>query len=317
MMSSVLAFAVGLLQSALALLGFVQAHPELPQSSRDQAQVIARQAITQATNALSANSATGNTGAGSPQLSAFPASGAVPLTVNFTTGYPDGYQTTTNYDIDFGDGTVKSMDGQCSPSHCSINHTYTNAGVYVITLRKADGPYQAERTWLCKAGELGCSPVGTLTLTVRASNPSGSGNTTSQSPTISVSSPVAGQTITVTPSTHDSPRVAWQSQNAPSGAQVYFSLIDASTGAEKGYTNVSGAGAYYTTGNGTWDHPSYCNGDICMSLSAWPGRYKIRAYLLPGPSCQNTSSGTCPSVAAQAITAGDSGVFTITNAYLN
>ena len=51
-MNSVFSFAVGLLTAALSLLGFVQQHPELPQSSKDQAQQIAQQAITKATNAL-------------------------------------------------------------------------------------------------------------------------------------------------------------------------------------------------------------------------------------------------------------------------
>ena len=51
-MNSVFSFVVGLLTAALSLLGFVQQHPELPQTSRDQAQQVAQQAITQATNAL-------------------------------------------------------------------------------------------------------------------------------------------------------------------------------------------------------------------------------------------------------------------------
>ncbi len=51
-MDSVFSFAVGLLTAALSLLGYVQKHPELPQASRDQAQQVAQQAITQATQAL-------------------------------------------------------------------------------------------------------------------------------------------------------------------------------------------------------------------------------------------------------------------------
>ncbi len=57
-MSSIFGFVVGLLQSALALLGFVQVHPELPQVQKDQAQVVAQQAITQATQALAMRSQT-------------------------------------------------------------------------------------------------------------------------------------------------------------------------------------------------------------------------------------------------------------------
>ncbi len=51
-MNSVFSFVVALLTAALSLLGFVQQHPELPQASKDQAQQVAQQAITQATNAL-------------------------------------------------------------------------------------------------------------------------------------------------------------------------------------------------------------------------------------------------------------------------
>ena len=51
-MDSVFSFVVGLLTAALSLLGFVQQHPELPPASRDQANQIAQQAITQATQAL-------------------------------------------------------------------------------------------------------------------------------------------------------------------------------------------------------------------------------------------------------------------------
>lgn len=55
-MPSVLGFVVGLLGAALSLLGFVQQHPELPQSARDQAEEIASQAIALATNALGSSS---------------------------------------------------------------------------------------------------------------------------------------------------------------------------------------------------------------------------------------------------------------------
>ncbi len=53
-MDSVFSFVVGILTTALSLLGFVQQHPELPQASKDQAQQVAQQAITQATQALMA-----------------------------------------------------------------------------------------------------------------------------------------------------------------------------------------------------------------------------------------------------------------------
>src|SRR3989344_3109187 len=54
-MNQILGFVVGLLQSALSLLGFVQTHPDLPQASKDQANQVAQQAITQATTLLKTN----------------------------------------------------------------------------------------------------------------------------------------------------------------------------------------------------------------------------------------------------------------------
>jgi len=55
-MESVFSFVIGLLTAALSLLGFVQQHPELPPASRDQANQIAQQAITQATQILAPKS---------------------------------------------------------------------------------------------------------------------------------------------------------------------------------------------------------------------------------------------------------------------
>ena len=60
-MSSIFGFVVGLLQSALALIGFVQVHPELPQAQREQAVQVAQQAVTQATQALAPNTITNDT----------------------------------------------------------------------------------------------------------------------------------------------------------------------------------------------------------------------------------------------------------------
>lgn len=51
-MSSPFAFVVSLLQTALVLLGIVHANPNLPQAQIDQANQVAQQAITQATEAL-------------------------------------------------------------------------------------------------------------------------------------------------------------------------------------------------------------------------------------------------------------------------
>jgi hypothetical protein len=66
-------FVIGLLQAALSLLGFVQQHSELPQSSRDQAQQVAQQAITQATQTLSSNTkpSTSAQSAGNPSVATY------------------------------------------------------------------------------------------------------------------------------------------------------------------------------------------------------------------------------------------------------
>lgn len=55
-MNTALGFVIGLLQSALALLGFVQQHPEVPQVQKDQAQYVAQRVITQTTQTLSSMS---------------------------------------------------------------------------------------------------------------------------------------------------------------------------------------------------------------------------------------------------------------------
>lgn len=52
MIDTTFSFAIGLLTAALSLMGFVQQHPELPQASRDQAQQVAQEAVTQANQTL-------------------------------------------------------------------------------------------------------------------------------------------------------------------------------------------------------------------------------------------------------------------------
>jgi hypothetical protein len=52
-MNSFFGFVVGVLQSTLSLLGFVQQHPEIPADQQQQVQEVAKQAVTQASNAIS------------------------------------------------------------------------------------------------------------------------------------------------------------------------------------------------------------------------------------------------------------------------
>ena len=140
-MNSLFSFVVGLLTSALSLMGFVQQHPELPQASRDQAQQVAQQAITQATNVL--NNAQPNPQPvpnNSVNFTASPASGSAPSSVAFSASgpindFPSG--------IDFGDGSQGFVEGlhDCAGGCTSqsidgfqISHIYKNSGTYTATL---------------------------------------------------------------------------------------------------------------------------------------------------------------------------------------
>ena len=60
-MNSILGFFVGLLQTTLSLLGFVQQHPELPPAQQQQAQQVAEQVVTQTTKVIANQSASQNT----------------------------------------------------------------------------------------------------------------------------------------------------------------------------------------------------------------------------------------------------------------
>lgn len=70
-------------------------------------------------------------------LRASPLLGTPPLTVNFT-----GYAPTTNYMLDYGDGTpalVTACSGSCSNGiNIQLSHTYTTAGTYTATLRSTN-----------------------------------------------------------------------------------------------------------------------------------------------------------------------------------
>lgn len=153
-MNSVFSFVVGLLTAALSLLGFVQQHPELPQASRDQAQQIAQQAITQATNALSNQNTTVQTNT-SAKFTATPTSGAAPLTVRFSQTATDDWRAS----IEYGDGATCTVDGTGEAANCpnKFAHTYTTPGTYTVKLWSSTGTDGASRP-----------PLGTLTIKVSA-----------------------------------------------------------------------------------------------------------------------------------------------------
>ncbi len=111
-MQTSLAFIIGLLQSALSLLGFVQQHPELPQATRDQAQVVVQQAVGQATQMLSANPQ--GVSSGKSDDGAISVSGMTKYTdsdFGFSFWYPSGWSVSSqSIDVTmFGGGTVSKQ----------------------------------------------------------------------------------------------------------------------------------------------------------------------------------------------------------------
>ena len=101
---------------------------------KDQAQVVAQQAITQATKALATNQAS------VPRLgklTASPVSGSVPLSMTFS--YPFSPDRKAPY-INFGDGS-ESLPMSCTRSGCTLTHVYNPAsegrvvtGTYIAKL---------------------------------------------------------------------------------------------------------------------------------------------------------------------------------------
>lgn len=137
-MSSVFEFVIGLLQAALSLLGFVQVHPELPQPAKDQAQQVAQQAITQATQALSTNKLAANVSVQSEHggILAAPAGSSATWQLTVTGSFS---MQQDSYQIDFGDGvkenliclTSSSSEPVCTQFK-SVTHTFTQSGYYQI-----------------------------------------------------------------------------------------------------------------------------------------------------------------------------------------
>lgn len=132
-MNSIIGFVVGLLQTTLSLLGFVQQHPEIPPAQQQQVQEVAQQAVTQATQTL--NQQNPQNQSNSSELRATPTVGSAPLSVVFSTSAlpdcPAGNLSCLNRDngpeIDFGDGSHTSQSyGE------SFSHIYKNPGTYSV-----------------------------------------------------------------------------------------------------------------------------------------------------------------------------------------
>jgi len=153
-MTIALSLFAGLLQAALALLGFVQTHPDLPQPLHDQAVQAAQQVVTQTTHAIPKQQAI-------PQAtntkSTFRAYEDTPGTAYFFYNLHDKYQPSGGakdsnmYTIDFGDGTsapitpIGSFTDACptgSVNPCTTPalqviawHTYSSSGTFKAKLQ--------------------------------------------------------------------------------------------------------------------------------------------------------------------------------------
>jgi PKD repeat protein len=73
-----------------------------------------------------------------PLLTASPVSGTAPLTVAFTSSATSNSPLISNYEVNYGDGTITQFilnagDGTTSFTGTS-SHTYTSAGIYAATL---------------------------------------------------------------------------------------------------------------------------------------------------------------------------------------
>jgi hypothetical protein len=136
-MNSFFGFVVGILQSTLSLLGFVQQHPELPPASKDQAIQVTQQVINQATREISKTS-------GHDSLTISPVKGPVPLSAtltatvnadnscserNFVLVYGDFNEITRQ---ELGDGTgydvINVPKDLCAPKTVTFHHIYSDCG---------------------------------------------------------------------------------------------------------------------------------------------------------------------------------------------
>ncbi|MBI4086646.1 PKD domain-containing protein [Candidatus Kaiserbacteria bacterium] len=154
-----------LLQAAISLLLFVQAHPSLDASLREQAIEVANHAITVATHQSETPQKTSQESqdtADNNAFSASPKSGNAPLHVNFKA--QNLYDPHTfGYALDFGDGSdivaLNTTCNDCTNATGVAGHDYTHSGTYTATLsRWKDG------------GPKDLQTVGTLTISVGDAN---------------------------------------------------------------------------------------------------------------------------------------------------
>lgn len=134
-MNTAFGFVAGLLQAALSLLGFVQQHPELPSVQKDEAQHVAQQAITWATQTLLSNKETPFN-----PFKAKPSSGPSPLEVEF---YYPAQQDKEAKMMYVYPGEANNLKGEsdsfmiCNRGGCTAHHTYEKPGQYTADLYDA------------------------------------------------------------------------------------------------------------------------------------------------------------------------------------
>lgn len=260
---------LAILQAALSLLMLVQAHPELPQSVRDNAEMVAQNAITTATASLGSKQVPPTTPvpvgtASSVNFMAQPSGGTVPLTVNFKAQHVKSGTSGALYFVRYGDGSEEYMNGNCNwycaPDDANSTHTYTTAGTYYPTLYFE----QCSPGGACTGMR---DPIGTLSITVSRSG--------EQSPV-----PPGISAFTATPSSGAAPLVVTFAARSTYPKDNHYSIN-------------FGDGLQGTMNASCWENPS-CTETRLSSDHAYKqaGSYHVLLYMTPacpsGQFCSDT-----------------------------
>ena len=115
-------------------------------------------------------------------FSASPTSGSVPLTVTFSSTISGFHPASTQYVIDYGDGTARAQAANCySPTDYCISpgintHTYQSAGTYTARLIRVTYNICPDTgDWVCTMWVSAEETIGSATVTVNGSDPGSGG----------------------------------------------------------------------------------------------------------------------------------------------